>query len=77
MPLDVQELLEGVAILADNHNIRVTVKQSAKGALACGACCFIGGLIAGLSLIYSFHISFASMKLTNADFLSTSQVHLD
>lgn len=47
MPVDLQEFLEGVAILADNHNVRVTLKQSGKGAVVCGVCSFIGGLIAG------------------------------
>lgn len=47
MPVDLREFLEGVAILADNHNVRVTVKQSGKGAIVCGVCSFIGGLIAG------------------------------
>lgn len=47
MPVDLHEFLEGVAILADNHNIRVTLKQSGKGAIVCGVCSFIGGVIAG------------------------------
>lgn len=47
MPVDVEEFLQGMAVLADNKNIRFTVKQSGKGAAVCGAMCFIGGLIAG------------------------------
>lgn len=47
MPVDIKEFLDGISILADNHNMRVTVRQSGKGALICGACCFVGGLVAG------------------------------
>lgn len=47
MVINTKALLDGVAILTDDHNIRVTVKQSARGALVCGASCFVGGLLAG------------------------------
>lgn len=47
MPVDTQELLRAVALLADDNNLRVTVKQSGKGAMICGAMCFVGGLIGG------------------------------
>lgn len=47
MPADIEELLRGIAILTDNRNMRVTLKQSGKGAAVCGAMCFIGGLIGG------------------------------
>ncbi|XP_055303409.1 protein C19orf12 homolog [Sitodiplosis mosellana] len=47
MPVDVEEFLRGLAILADNQNMRVTLKQSGKGAAICGAICFVGGLVAG------------------------------
>lgn len=47
MPVDIEEFLHGLAILADNHNMRVTLKQSGKGAVVCGAICFIGGLLGG------------------------------
>lgn len=47
MPINAKEFLDGVAIIADNHNVRVTLKQSGKGAIICGVCCFIGGVIAG------------------------------
>lgn len=47
MPVDFKEFLDGIAILADNHNMRATVRQSSKGALICGTCCFVGGLLAG------------------------------
>lgn len=47
MVINTKALLDGVAILTDDHNVRVTVKQSARGALVCGASCFVGGLLAG------------------------------
>lgn len=47
MPVDIQEFLEGIAVLADNQNMRVTMKESGKGGLICGVCCFIGGIIGG------------------------------
>lgn len=47
MPVDIEEFVRGLAILADNHNMRVTLRQSGKGAAICGAICFIGGLIGG------------------------------
>lgn len=47
MPVDTDELLRGVAILADNNNLRVTLKQSGKGAAVCGAICFVGGIVGG------------------------------
>lgn len=47
MPVNGKELLDGIAILADNHNLRVTLKQSGKGAIVCGAICFIGGVVGG------------------------------
>lgn len=47
MPVDIEEFLHGIAALADNENIRFTVRQSAKGAMVCGAMCFVGGLVAG------------------------------
>lgn len=47
MPVNTEEFLRAVAILADDNNMRVTVKQSGKGAAICGAICFIGGLVGG------------------------------
>lgn len=47
MPVDIEEFLRGVSILADNRNMRVSLKQSGKGAAVCGTMCFIGGLIGG------------------------------
>lgn len=42
MVLNTRELFDGIAILTDQRNMRVTVKQSAKGAMICGASCFVG-----------------------------------
>lgn len=47
MPVDIEEFIHGIAMLADNRNMRVTLKQSGKGAAVCGAMCFVGGLIGG------------------------------
>lgn len=47
MPVDTEELLRGISMLADNRNMRVTLKQSGKGAAVCGVMCFIGGLVGG------------------------------
>lgn len=47
MPVDVQEFMNGIAVLADNENMRVTLKQSGKGGLIAGICCFIGGVVGG------------------------------
>lgn len=47
MAVDVEEFLKGISVLADKRNMRVTLKQSGKGAAVCGAICFIGGLIGG------------------------------
>lgn len=47
MPVDVEEFLQGLSLLADNENVRFTVKQSGKGAAVCGAMCFVGGLVGG------------------------------
>lgn len=47
MPFDGRELIEAISVLADEQNVRVTVKQSGKGAIICSACCFAGGLLLG------------------------------
>lgn len=47
MPIDGRELIEAISVLADGQNVRVTVKQSGKGAIICAACCFAGGLLMG------------------------------
>lgn len=45
MVLNTRELLDAIAILTDQRNMRVTMKQSAKGALICGASCFVGNFL--------------------------------
>lgn len=47
MPIDTRELMEAIAIVADEQNVRVAVKQSGKGTAICAACCFAGGLLMG------------------------------
>lgn len=47
MVVHTSALMEAVAVLGDDHNLRVTITQSGKEALICGACSFIGGIIAG------------------------------
>lgn len=42
MVVNTKELFDGIAILTDQTNMRVTVKGSAKGALVCSASCFVG-----------------------------------
>ncbi len=44
MVVNTREFFDGIAILTDQRNMRVTMKQSAKGALICGASCFVGEL---------------------------------
>lgn len=39
--------MNGLAVLTDDQNMRVTIKNSGKGALVCGASCFVGGIVAG------------------------------
>ncbi|KAJ6637561.1 Protein Nazo [Pseudolycoriella hygida] len=47
MTVNTREFFDGVAILTDQRNMRVTMKQSAKGAMICGASSFAGGLVFG------------------------------
>ncbi|KAH8309990.1 hypothetical protein KR044_004248 [Drosophila immigrans] len=47
MPIDTRELMEAIAIVADEENVRVAVKQSGKGTAICAACCFAGGMLMG------------------------------
>lgn len=39
--------MKAISIVSDNANVRVCVKQSAKGALVCGAMGLAGGLLLG------------------------------
>ena len=47
MPVATRELMNALAILSDKHEVRISVKQSAKGAVIAGGCAFIGGLLLG------------------------------
>ncbi|XP_013098638.1 protein C19orf12-like [Stomoxys calcitrans] len=47
MPIDHKKLIEAISILANEKNVRITVKQSGKGAIICAACCFAGGVLLG------------------------------
>ncbi|XP_017006667.2 protein Nazo [Drosophila takahashii] len=47
MPIDTRELMEAIAIVADERQVRVAVKQSGKGAAICAACSFAGGMLLG------------------------------
>uniref|UniRef100_A0A1L8D9Z8 Putative conserved plasma membrane protein n=1 Tax=Nyssomyia neivai TaxID=330878 RepID=A0A1L8D9Z8_9DIPT len=47
MVIHTQELLEVASKLAEQENMRATVKGSAKGALVCAAGAFIGGILGG------------------------------
>ncbi|ALC48174.1 CG11671 [Drosophila busckii] len=47
MPIDNRELMQAIAIVADERNIRVAIKQTGKGTAVCAACCFAGGLLMG------------------------------
>lgn len=42
MVVNTKEFFDGIAILTDDVNMRVTMKQSAKGAAICAATCFVG-----------------------------------
>ncbi|XP_067640531.1 protein Nazo [Eurosta solidaginis] len=47
MPVDSRELIEAISIIANEQNVRVTMKQSTKGAMVCAASAFAGGLLLG------------------------------
>ncbi|XP_039958257.1 protein C19orf12 homolog [Bactrocera neohumeralis] len=47
MPVNTRELMEAIAIIANERNVQVTMKQSAKGAMVCAATAFIGGILLG------------------------------
>lgn len=47
MVVNTRDLMNGLAVLTDDQNMRVTIKHSSKGALVCGAACFVGGVVAG------------------------------
>ncbi|XP_037941551.1 protein C19orf12 homolog [Teleopsis dalmanni] len=47
MPIQGDELLRAVAIVADREDVRFTVKEVGKGAVVCAATTFIAGLLMG------------------------------
>lgn len=49
MPVDHREIIEACSIIADNHNIRVTVKSSFKASCLVAGTTFVGGVVSNLS----------------------------
>ena len=47
MVIKYEDILKIITVLGDDENLRITVKQSAKGGLIAGISCAVGGLIAG------------------------------
>ena len=47
MVIKYEDILKVITTLGDDENLRITVKQSAKGGLIAGVICAIGGLLAG------------------------------
>ncbi|XP_063701368.1 protein C19orf12 homolog [Culicoides brevitarsis] len=47
MPVDTVELINAVSLICDEREMRVTMKQSAKGAAITGATAFLGGVLGG------------------------------
>ncbi|XP_068159231.1 protein Nazo-like [Drosophila tropicalis] len=47
MPIDTEELIEAIAVLVDNNQIRATFEESAKGAAVVGITTLLGGLLLG------------------------------
>uniref|UniRef100_A0A0K8TQN5 Putative conserved plasma membrane protein n=1 Tax=Tabanus bromius TaxID=304241 RepID=A0A0K8TQN5_TABBR len=47
MPVTATEVIDAVSVLTDDANMKVTLKQSGKGAIICGATCFVGGIVGG------------------------------
>ena len=47
MVIKYEDILRVITTLGDDENLKITVKQSAKGGLIAGVSCAVGGLIAG------------------------------
>ena len=47
MPVDKEALKRALAVLADNREIKVTVKSSMNGAAIAGGTTFLGGILFG------------------------------
>mgnify|MGYP003556100231 FL=1 len=49
MPVKTREIIEAVSIIADNHNIRVTVKSSVVAGGMVGLSTFAGALVSEIN----------------------------
>jgi len=47
MPINTQDLMNAVSLICDEHNMRCTISQSAKGAMVTAGTTFIGGILGG------------------------------
>ena len=47
MVIKYEDILKVITTLGDDENLKITVKQSAKGGLIAGVSCAIGGLVGG------------------------------
>lgn len=45
MPVNTREIIEAASIIAENHNLRVTVKSSFKASCTVAATTFAGALV--------------------------------
>lgn len=45
MPVNTRELVEAISVIADNHNIRVTIKSSLEASCTAAAASFVGGMV--------------------------------
>jgi len=45
MPVNTRELVEAISIVADNHNIRVTMKSSLEASCTAAVTTFVGGMV--------------------------------
>lgn len=45
MPVNNREIIEAVSIIADNHNIKVTVKSSLKASAMVAGTTFMGSIV--------------------------------
>nr|XP_014089018.1 protein C19orf12 homolog [Bactrocera oleae] len=47
MPVDGRELIKAISIIANERNVKVTMKQTTKGAMVCAASAFAAGILLG------------------------------
>ena len=45
MTINTKELIDAVSVVAENHNIRLTVKSSLKSSALVGATTFVGAIV--------------------------------